>query len=74
MIFTIHAIQRMKQRGITIDQVKSCLEKPDKIIENEVLKAIKKIDNKILVVCYKKAGEEAVIITAYITSKIKKYL
>ena len=47
LIYTLHSLERLKQRKIIFNQIENCLNNPDKTI---------------------------IIITAYKTSKIKKYL
>ena len=64
----------MRQRGITVYEVDECLKSPDIVLRNDVYKAVKKLNNKLLVVVYRVLNEEKLIITAYKTSKIKKYL
>ncbi len=73
-IFTVHAAARMKQRGISVQEVERCLEDPDRTVENEEAKAVRKLNDKLLVVVYKKLDREKLVITAYKTSKIKRYL
>jgi len=75
LIYTLHSLERLKQRKITFNQIENCLNNPDKtIIENNIKKAIKKTNNKILIVAYKEENNTIIIITAYKTSKIRKYL
>ncbi len=55
--------------------MEKCLQRPDRDEElGEARRCIKKIDDKILVVIYKRENEKIVVITAYISSKIRKYL
>jgi len=75
IIFTMHALERMKQRKISRDEVLSCVEKPDKISKlNDLYRAVKGEDDKVLVVIYRKSNYEDIIITAYRSSKKGKYL
>jgi len=63
IIYTVHALKRMRERGITKEEVTTCLRSPDKeLTMNSEKKAIKRLNNK------------AIVITTYVTSKIYKYL
>ncbi len=66
----------MKERGITKEEVVKAINEPDYAGKGyggrEV--AQKLIDGKLLRVIYEKQGEEITVITAYITSKVEKYL
>jgi len=66
----------MRQRGIERSLVEKCLKNPDKEegLGNDIYKCIKRINRKVIIAIYKRAGDAAVIITAYISSKINKYL
>ena len=78
--YTLHALERMRQRGIERSLVEKCLKNPDKEegLGDDVYKCVKRINRKVIIVIYKviykRAGDAAVIITAYISSKIHKYL
>jgi len=75
--YTIHALERLAQRRIDRKLIADCLEAPDRVIpENGKLRCIKRINNKVLVAIYKVEGASGtrVIITAFISSKIYKYL
>ncbi len=73
---TLHALERMKQRGITRKDVFMCLNSPDKSFEDDELrKCVKKVNNnKAFVIVYRvNANGEVIIITAFKTSKVRKY-
>ncbi|WP_148678869.1 DUF4258 domain-containing protein [Aeropyrum pernix] len=75
IFYTLHALERLRQRGITREQVEQCLREPDKIEELEGLyRCIKRLNDKVLVTIYKEFQDRIMIITAFKTSKIKKYL
>ena len=75
IIYTIHALKRMQERGINKEKVIICLRSPDKeLVMNSEKKAIKRINNKALVVIYREIQDSIVVVTTYITSKIHKYL
>ena len=65
----------MKKRGISKDEVLSCIKSPDKIERlNDLIRSIKKINEKVLVVIHRVEGKNFIIITVYRSSKISKYL
>lgn len=72
--YTLHALERIRQRGISREEVEACLNNPDKIIENNETKCIKKLGNKALIVVYRMEAGAIIVITAYRTSKLHKYL
>jgi serine/threonine-protein kinase RIO1 len=75
IVFTAHALERMKPRRISKDEVLSCMEGPDSVSKlNDVYRAVKREDDKVLVVIYRKSNDESIIITAYRSSKKGKYL
>lgn len=80
IIFTDHAIYQIRERNISEQFVKQALRKPDKTFlqTNFRKKIIKKFKQRrknylLIVVCEEQDGMKKVI-TAFITSKIKKYL
>jgi len=51
IIFTIHALERIKSRRISKDDVISCIENPDRTLKlNGIFRTVKREDNKVLVV------------------------
>ncbi len=73
--YTLHALERMKQRGIDRELVESCLEKPDKVDKlNNVYRCVKRISEKVLVVVYRRTRDTTLVITTFISSRIRKYL
>lgn len=72
--YTLHAIERMKQRGINREEVRICLNNPDKIIEDKDSKCVKKLNDEALIVVYRMEADAIIVITAYCTSKLHKYL
>lgn len=70
MRYTLHAVERMKQRGISLKDAESCLNNPEKIIESSESRCIKKLDDRALVVVFRREGEAVIVITAYYTSKL----
>ena len=65
----------MKKRGISKSEVLSCIRSPDKIEKlNDLIRSIKKINEKVLVVIHRVEDKNIIIITLYRSSKISKYL
>ncbi len=81
IIFSEHALLQMQERKITKQQVLRCIRKPTKIISqtgnrDKYLKLLNKSARLYLLVTVGEQGgkNSVVIITAFITSKITKYL
>ncbi len=73
--YTLHALERMKQRCINKELVEYCLEKPDKtLLKEDTYRCIKKIDERVLVVIYRKNDATILVITAFASIKTRKYL
>lgn len=73
--YTLHAPERMKQRGISRELVEECLRHPDKVDPlNDVYRCIKKLDEEVLVLIYREYGNTTLVTTAFISSKTRKYL
>lgn len=67
----------LREYGREIDKnlVLKCLSEPDKDEELEnVRRCIKKINDKLIIVIYRKEDNDFIIITAYITTKVHKHL
>ena len=66
----------MKERGISSDVVKEAIRNPDDLdLGDENRRVVQKlIGNKLLRVIYEEREETIVVISAYKTSKIQKYL
>ncbi|MCL4322896.1 MAG: DUF4258 domain-containing protein [Candidatus Thermoplasmatota archaeon] len=65
----------MRERGISSPDIELALSKPDRITQSEKEKrAIKKIDDRALIVIFRETNGMIVVITAFVTSKMDKYL
>ncbi|MEM3389383.1 MAG: DUF4258 domain-containing protein [Thermoproteota archaeon] len=75
IVFTLHALERMKTRGVDRSEVVLCVTNPDRVEKlNETFRAVKKADNKILIVIYRTENTNMVAVTAYRSSRVHKYL
>ena len=75
ILYSRHATQRMRERGIGSSDIELELLKPDRTTQLEEEKmAIKKINDRALIVIFRETNGMNVIITAFVTSKMDKYL
>lgn len=76
IIFIQHALDRLKERGISKELVIKIIENPDNIDPESQQRRIaqKLINGKLLRVVYDDEDESIVVISAYSTSKVHKYL
>ena len=76
--FTQHALFQLKQRSIRKKDVVDCIRYPDKVVRQSKIRLrvlqVTLRKRYLLVVIYDQTPKEINIITAFITSKIKKYL
>ena len=75
IIFVQHALDRMKERDITQEQVKIAL-KCNGIIDSRNKKrkiAQRLIEGRLLRVVYEEEGGEIIVVSAYYTSRVNKY-
>lgn len=74
--YTLHALERMRQRGIESSRVEECLRNHDReeSLGGDYYKCVKRINGRVIVVIYKREDSTIIIITAYVSSKIHKYL
>ena len=75
IVFSLHALERMRQRGISRKSVVLCIQNPDKSEELEgVYRCVKKINNKVIIAVYRQENDKSIVVTAYISSKLHKHL
>ncbi len=80
IIFSKHALYQIAERSLSKNEIISTISKPDKIIpqNNHKFKAVRRLkkNNKqyLLVVIYRKINSISKVITAFLTSKVNKYL
>jgi len=75
VIYSLHALERMRQRGISKELVALCVQSPDKKEEvGGVYRCVRKINDKVIVVICRQEDDKIIVITSYLSSKIRKYL
>lgn len=79
-MFSEHARNQMLERNISKEEIISTIANPEKIIKQaqkkfQTIKLIKKNDEKYLImVIYRQTNSAKKVITAFLTTKFKKYL
>ena len=73
--FTKHALQRIKKRNISKDEILYTINNPDLLKKDMYgnFVAQKIIERRLLCVFYFSEGDAKIVITAYKTSKTEKY-
>jgi len=74
LIFSAHARERIKERGIKQKDVKQCLLASVVVSPTGENIAVKRLNGKVLVVVFRKTGDIYFVITAFASSKSEKYL
>jgi len=76
IVFIQHAFDRLKERGIFKELVIEAIRNPDEIdLENDIRKIAQKlISGRLLRVIYDEEENSTIVISAYSTSKVGKYL
>jgi len=76
IIFIQHALERLEERGISAEMVEEVIRDQDNAGYGDKGRQIaqKLIDKKLLRVIYDEEEYRIVVISAYVTSKVEKYL
>ncbi|MDN5358650.1 MAG: hypothetical protein PWP76_493 [Candidatus Diapherotrites archaeon] len=77
IVWTVHALERLAQRRIRKESVISAIKNPDAESEDAQgnRRVAKRTDGQVLVVIIRDCGPNCVkVITAYVTSRVEKYL
>jgi len=75
--FSRHALEKAHRRGIGISHIHETIDVPDELyedVEHEAIIAIKKIDDKSIIVAYRKEAELVKVITIYYTTKFDRLI
>ncbi|WP_048150730.1 DUF4258 domain-containing protein [Palaeococcus ferrophilus] len=70
-----HALERMRERGIRRELIEEAIESPDSVTEGYLGRKVaqKRLNGKVIRVIYEEEDEDVVVVTAYVTSKVRKY-
>jgi len=74
---TKHALERLRERGISFKEIMECVRNPDKLFKDKFGNNIaqRRKGKYVLRVIFRRENREnIIIITAYLSSKLKKYL
>lgn len=80
IIFSEHVLFQMRERKIEKQEILNCLLRADKVVEEHpdryrAIKIFRRNGKKyLLVVAYDRREKQIEIVTAFITSKVNKYL
>jgi hypothetical protein len=75
--FSYHALEKAHRRGVDLSYLHQTLETPDELyrdIEHKTIIAIKKTDDKFVVVVHRREDKTVKVITVYYTTKIDKLI
>ena len=73
--FIPHALQRLEERGIPRELVEEAVKNPDEVRDGYCGRKVaqKRLNGKLIRVIFEEEGGDVVVITAYVTSKVRKY-
>ena len=72
--YSVPALQRLDERGLTKEIVEETVSNPDKLVRvDDLSKAIKHFDDKVLIVIFKEINGIPFVITAYNSSDLSRY-
>ena len=75
--FSIHAKEKMRNRGVRVSDVLAAITAPDSLyedVEYGTLVAVRRINDNIVIVVYKMENGEAKVITLFYTTKLDKLI
>ncbi|MGQ9469151.1 MAG: DUF4258 domain-containing protein [Nitrososphaerales archaeon] len=75
--FSHHALEKAHRRGVSMSRIYQALKTPDELyedIEHKTLVAVKKTDEKYIILAYRKEAELVKLITIYYTTKLDKII
>jgi len=75
--FSRHALEKARWRNVKIQHIRQTLKNPDELyedIEHKVMIAIKKVNEKSIILAYRKENSLVKVITLYYTSKLDRLI
>jgi len=72
-----HALEKAHRRGVNISHIYQTLKTPDDIyedVEHNTTVAVKKTDNKYMILAYREERELVKIITLYYTTRLERLI
>jgi len=73
--FSRHALEKARWRRVQMSHIRRTLESPDELyedVEHEVTIAIKRVNEKSIVLAYRREGGLVKVITLYYTTKLDR--
>jgi len=75
--FSHHALEKIRRRGVNMSHVHQTLRTPDELyedVEHETMIAIKKVNERFIILAYREEDEVVKVITIYYTSKFDRLI
>ena len=75
--FSRHALEKAHRRSVPISHIHQTLKNPDELyedVEHGILIAIKKINERSIILAYRKEAKLVKVITLYYTTKLDKLI
>ena len=72
-----HASEKARRRNVTMSHIRRTLDAPDQLyedVEHGTMIALKKTNDKTVIIAYRKQPQSAKVITLYYTTKLDKLL
>jgi len=75
--FSHHALEKIRRRGVSMPHVRQTLRIPDELyedVEHGTMIAIKKVNDRFIILAYREEDEVAKVITLYYTTKFDRLI
>jgi len=75
--FSRHALEKARRRGTKISHIRQTLKFPDELyedVEHGVMIAVKKVDDKSVILAYRREAKLVKVITIYYTTRLDKLI
>jgi len=75
--FSHHALEKARRRGVNMSHVYQTLKIPDELyedVEHGTMIAVKRTNDKFIILAYREKGEAVKIITLYYTTKLDRLI